>query len=85
MKHIACVVALSLVAGTAVAQTTTVPPQGASGDRAPTPNQRSSGTANVINPPNPDPGMAITPPAAGITPVVPPPGTGGNSPAVVPK
>jgi hypothetical protein len=45
---------------------------------------RDKGT---ITPPNVDPGMSVSPPArgAGTTPVIPPPGSPGGNPSVVPK
>jgi hypothetical protein len=39
----------------------------------------------VIHPGNPDPGIAVRPPKTGTMPVVPPPGTPGGNPAVIPK
>jgi hypothetical protein len=39
----------------------------------------------TIKPPNVDPGMAVQPPAKGATPVIPPPGSRGGNPSVVPK
>ena len=56
---------------------TTSPPDRSTGS--------SSSLPSVIHPANPDPGMARIPPATGITPVVPPPGTAGNNPTVIPK
>jgi hypothetical protein len=45
---------------------------------------RQNGT---IDPPNVDPGMTVSPPAhsRGMTPVIPPPGSPGGNPSVVPK
>ena len=41
----------------------------------------------TITPPNVDPGMTVSPPrdGAGRTPVIPPPGSPGGNPSVVPK
>jgi hypothetical protein len=41
----------------------------------------------TITPPNVDPGMMVKPPdnGAGTTPVIPPPGSPGGNPSVVPK
>lgn len=39
----------------------------------------------VIKPDNPDPAISVKPPVAGITPVLPPPGTGALSSGVTPK
>ncbi|PPQ29337.1 hypothetical protein [Rhodopila globiformis] len=41
----------------------------------------------AIKPPNVDPGMTVRPPARGTatTPVIPPPGSPGGNPSVVPK
>ena len=66
-------------------------PPGAAGNTggtpAPAPDKgiTAPSATGVIHPGNPDPNMAITPPSVGLTPVVPPPGTAGNDPAVVPK
>ena len=82
---------LTLLTATASAQTTapTNPPgAGGSGTTTPTPSPdtgiATSSSSTVIRPGNPDPKMTIQPPAAGITPVVPPPGTGGGM-TVIPK
>jgi hypothetical protein len=40
----------------------------------------------TINPPNVDPSMTVQPsPRSGTTPVIPPPGSPGGNPSVVPK
>jgi hypothetical protein len=41
----------------------------------------------TIKPPNVDPGMTVQPPARGAatTPVIPPPGSPGGNPSVIPK
>ena len=41
----------------------------------------------IITPPNVDPGMAVSPPHTGpdMMPVIPPPGSPGGNPSVVPK
>ena len=41
--------------------------------------------AAVMHPPSTDPGMTVTPPHNGTAAVIPPPGTPGNNPTVVPK
>jgi hypothetical protein len=48
---------------------------------------RLSQQKGTIAPPNVDPGMSVSPPAgrAGTTPVIPPPGSPGGNPKVVPK
>jgi hypothetical protein len=58
-----------------------VPPDGG------TPSNRLSRQGGVINPPNIDPGMTVNPPKSGstTTPVIPPPGSPGGNPSVVPK
>jgi hypothetical protein len=50
-------------------------------------SSRLSQQKGMINPPNVDPGMTVSPPAhgAGVTPVIPPPGSPGGNPSVVPK
>ena len=64
------------------------PPGAAGSDQSTPPPVRDPGVATapaVIQPGNPDPGMSVKPPVTGTTPVIPPPGTGGNSSTVVPK
>ena len=39
----------------------------------------------VVRPPVTDPGMAVPPPRNGTATVIPPPGTPGNNPAIIPK
>jgi hypothetical protein len=39
----------------------------------------------VVRPLNTDPGMTVAPPRNGTATVIPPPGTPGNNPTVVPK
>ncbi len=92
MKRVAIAVGLTLLAGSVLAQGTSAlnPPNAAnSGGSSPIPKQdngiSTSPAPAVIHPGNPDPGMTVMPPATGITPIVPPPGTGGNNPTVVPK
>ena len=83
MKLVAIVVGLTALAVSASAQPSTSPDQKGANTSG---NTGSSATAPaVIHPGNPDPGMAVKPPAMGVTPVVPPPGTMGNNPTVVPK
>jgi hypothetical protein len=50
-------------------------------------SSRLSQQKGTIDPPNVDPGMAVSPPAhsGGMTPVIPPPGSPGGNPSVVPK
>jgi hypothetical protein len=50
-------------------------------------SSRLSRSKGTIAPPNVDPGMSVSPPArgAGTTPVIPPPGSPGGNPSVVPK
>jgi len=50
-------------------------------------SNRLSQQRGTITPPNVDPGMTVSPPArgAGTTPVIPPPGSPGGNPSVVPK
>jgi hypothetical protein len=50
-------------------------------------SNRLSRQQGTINPPNVDPGMNVNPPAhsGGTTPVIPPPGSPGGNPSVVPK
>ena len=92
MRRVAIAVGLTFLAGSAFAQGTSAlnPPNAAgSSGSSPIPRQdngiATSAAPAVIHPGNPDPGMTVMPPAAGVTPVVPPPGTGGNNPTVVPK
>ena len=56
------------------------PPDGTLSDRL----SQQKGT---ITPPNVDPGMTVSPPAhsGATTPVIPPPGSPGGNPSVVPK
>lgn len=48
---------------------------------------RLSQQKGTITPPNVDPGMTVSPPArsGAATPVIPPPGSPGGNPSVVPK
>ncbi len=90
MNRIVLALGLSLIAGSAAAQTTApLNPPGSAGSSSaatpPSPDKGMASTPGVVHPGNPDPGMSIKPPSAGITPVVPPPGTGGNTPGVIPK
>jgi hypothetical protein len=57
-----------------------VPPEGS-------PSNRLSQQGGVISPPNVDPGMTVNPPKNGstTTPVIPPPGSPGGNPSVIPK
>jgi hypothetical protein len=53
---------------------------------APDMSGRLSQQKGTINPPNVDPGMTVSPPArGGTTPVIPPPGSPGGNPSVIPK
>jgi hypothetical protein len=50
-------------------------------------SSRLSKQKGMITPPNVDPGMAVSPPrnSGATTPVIPPPGSPGGNPSVVPK
>jgi hypothetical protein len=50
-------------------------------------SNRLSQQRGTIDPPNVDPNMTVHPPAqsGGTTPVIPPPGSPGGNPSVVPK
>jgi hypothetical protein len=50
-------------------------------------SKRLSLQKGTITPPNVDPGMSVSPPAhtGSTTPVIPPPGSPGGNPSVVPK
>ena len=50
-------------------------------------SDRLSKQQGTIDPPNVDPNMTVHPPAhtGGTTPVIPPPGSPGGNPSVVPK
>ncbi len=50
-------------------------------------SRRLSQQKGAIDPPNVDPGMTVNPPArnGAKTPVIPPPGSPGGNPSVVPK
>jgi hypothetical protein len=50
-------------------------------------SNRLSQQKGTITPPNVDPGMTVSPPAhsSATTPVIPPPGSPGGNPSVVPK
>jgi hypothetical protein len=50
-------------------------------------SDRLSRDKGTIAPPNVDPGMTVRPPArcVGSTPVIPPPGSPGGNPSVIPK
>lgn len=50
-------------------------------------NTRQAQPKDIIVPPNVDPGMTVTPPRDGAakTPVIPPPGSPGGNPSIVPK
>lgn len=97
MNRISAVLVFTMLTGVAAAQTSAppTPPSSGSNNGAGTatplhdpgvtaPSGTGTGTG-VIHTGNPDPGMAVKPPATGITPVVPPPGTSGGNPAVIPK
>jgi hypothetical protein len=49
------------------------------------PEKDAKPPASIIHPGNPDPGIAITPPKTGTMQVVPPPGSPGGNPALIPK
>ncbi len=49
------------------------------------PGKHAKPPDGLVHPGNPDPGMAITPPKTGTMQVVPPPGSPGGNPAVIPK
>ena len=90
MKYTALALSLSLATGVAAAQTTAPlnPPGSAGSGAVPSTPSADTGiiaTPGIVHPGNPDPGMAVKPPATGITPVVPPPGTSGNTQGVIPK
>jgi hypothetical protein len=65
----------------------TQPPPEKIAPPAPDLSSRLSRDKGTITPPNVDPGMSVSPPArgAGTTPVIPPPGSPGGNPSVVPK
>ena len=48
-------------------------------------SERLARTDGVICPPNVDPGIRAPTPEAGRTPVIPPPGSPGGNPSVLPK
>jgi hypothetical protein len=50
-------------------------------------SKRLSQQKGTIDPPNVDPGMTVSPPtrSGATTPVIPPPGSPGGNPSVVPK
>lgn len=50
-------------------------------------SDRLSQQKGTIKPPNVDPGMTVSPPAhsGATTPIIPPPGSPGGNPSVVPK
>ena len=50
-------------------------------------SRRLSQQKGTITPPNVDPGMTVSPPtrSGSVTPVIPPPGSPGGNPSVVPK
>lgn len=75
MNRIATVLIMGLACSGAAAQPA---PQSSQ------PPAQKPGTA-VIKPGNPDPGINLSPPQTGTMPVVPPPGTAGNNPQIVPK
>jgi len=54
---------------------------------APRSNTTDNASTGVIQPPNVDPGISVKPPADApqSMPVIPPPGSPGNNPNVVPK
>lgn len=90
MKYIAVVLSLPLAITVAAAQSSApLSPPGSAGSSNAGPSPSSDkgivATPGIVHPSNPDPGMAIKPPASGITPIVPPPGTDGSTPGVVPK
>jgi hypothetical protein len=105
MTRTACLIALTIAAGPALAQNPQpAPPANPTVPIAP-PNAPSpppekmappegnslsdhlSQQKGTIKPPNVDPGMAVQPPQRGAatTPVIPPPGSPGGNPSVVPK
>jgi hypothetical protein len=78
------------------AQDRAVPPLGQTGGLPPAAPGETTGNANlsdklsrskgVICPPaGIDPGLAVPPLGGGLTPVIPPPGTPGGDPGLVPK
>ncbi|HVY16713.1 MAG TPA: hypothetical protein VHB27_15930 [Rhodopila sp.] len=48
-------------------------------------SEKLSKDHGTIKPPAVDPGMTVTPPREGATPVIPPPGSPGGNQSVVPK
>jgi hypothetical protein len=54
---------------------------------APKSDHTNKSGAGVLRPPNVDPGMSVKPPddVRGAGPVIPPPGTPGGDPNVIPK
>jgi hypothetical protein len=105
MTRTACLIALTIAAGPALAQNPqpappTVPRAPIAPPNAPSPppekiappegnslSDHLSQQRGAIKPPNVDPGMTVQPPAKGAvtTPVIPPPGSPGGNPSVVPK
>ena len=81
----ACLIlsALAVSAGPACAETSGKETPPAVPESGP-PSAKKADPA-VIHPGDPDPGMAVKPPRAGTMPVVPPPGTPGGNPTVIPK
>ena len=70
-----------IVAATPSLAQSVTPPKA---DSAAPANDSGLSRSPVIRPGNPDPGIDVTPPRVGITPVVPPPGST-NGTSVVPK
>jgi len=63
-------------------------PKGGAQDNGDTMSDRLSRQRGTVKPPPVDPGMAVTPPnngASSTMPVIPPPGSPGGNPKVVPK
>ncbi len=85
--HFLIVCATVVGSVSALAQTVQSPGSGitTSPDRASPTTAPSANSPSVIHPGNPDPGMAVQPPASGMTPIVPPPGSASNNPTVIPK
>ena len=84
LKHLVLTTAFMATAvGSAMAQTTA--PQPAIPSPQADPGMMTKPPAAVVRPPNTDPGMTVAPPHNGTATVIPPPGTRGNNPAIVPK
>jgi hypothetical protein len=75
---------LTAAAIPSMAQVTTVPKPAVPAPRADR-GMITQPQHGVVRPPNTDPGIAVPPPHNGTATVIPPPGTPGNNPTLVPK